>query len=1360
MDSSGKPIPARMLQLSVWALLALLPAPPAAAQACTDRPDIRTDIEQVRGDCLGAVGALVSLESPERDADASLALDALRDCARSARLLGQCKDGQACVFSGVGTGPDLLQCGASPRRLSTVGREAVALWPPPTHTGAAPDRLDAQQRLRWNGFLLRLYGERCRSLSGCWAWLKSRALSSDPRDYRDQELAARIDQTGRRLEGMRSEFGQTLNAIWQGSSTEPFANGGLRALLQSGTGSLRSLATDVGALRVALETREPTVPDRPAQQPEAPKPTDTKSLADAIDKLANAVSELKRAGETPSLPAPKSQISPDDDYEKIFTQARGIGYGLLLVPDPRVPRHRRSYDLSIASTNQAMLAEDYVLDRYFMPWQDYLDNPAGKPAAVAPAAARYLDDGRFGVLLYRHDGWRNGAEGYDIRVLFVVAETASFGVQQQAFISAVARVLEKTVDASARPRQFMLAYPGELKPEPGYEAAQSLSIVGPAFSGSITSVVEALHQVDAAVLKRESECYDDAARAMKQAATGKNRPAQTQRGKENSTASPEEQSASQDQSCREQHLAAVAAQCQPQSPRCNGVRASLISPATTAASNGKLANLLAKTSASRFHIDYQRLAVSDESKLEALATLLPQENPDPQGKAAPPSVVLFAEASIFGNSLCPPDSALKICKSAVTIHFPANIADVRYGQNALDKAHRQQVQSSLKVAQDNSALALEDGAENGSEFPESQRSPLSTVSASATLDYSIEQARAYEPRLIIVAATDVRDRLFLFDRLRRQIPSAQLVDLETDVLMSHPSFIHASRGSLLLGSAFLCNFRDDSGTRLMNHASCGSLVPGAKPLNSAPSEPLVNFATDDQALLYAAIRGLCDPHLAPSCDATRAEEKLKPFRRQDRKPILHMPTQQGLAVIALSPDGERAWFIPVLRSLSPVLALLAIAALALLYPLLSPRRGASWLRRGSAIAAAIAVPGFCLYALCRVPPLQGNNTLLALSGVNPWLAAAIVTAAVGFVVLYALSTRLAYRLSAALASGEVLLPGASGNTMQRQNIIAPLDLTNGGFALPAIIALLLWLWLAISQPDWRHSLLLSWVEMTLTYAQPAIAFAAMAGLALSAAWAHCAMVSANRIAAMAQRLNGDGLPSWSVLPGFLVGTIASTPPDRLTRTLIAITGGQPELHVMPPAQRRGTFTTIRARPRFAATPLLARSRHFAWLDQALSGAEDASTPAAVQSKLERLCQLQSDFSDSLGQRALLALILARHVEAARYSLYFSLLMALALPLLVYSYPLAGGERYALFGLVLMLAGAFFSAFLLYRMQHLPALDRLLCNGEGKTKIEYQTLTALFSPLLMALLAWAVVKMPGVLDWSGGLLEVLLGVLKR
>jgi hypothetical protein len=118
-----------------------------------------------------------------------------------------------------------------------------------------------------------------------------------------------------------------------------------------------------------------------------------------------------------------------------------------------------------------------------------------------------------------------------------------------------------------------------------------------------------------------------------------------------------------------------------------------------------------------------------------------------------------------------------------------------------------------------------------------------------------------------VIATDVRDRLFLFDRLRAALPSAQLVDLATDRLLSHPDFVHASRGVITIGSSEL--------------DSCGQ----EERESGAPAGDVSCAATTDyQAILAHAIRAW-----AAQVPAAATVIESPPL-----KPVWHLVSRTGL----------------------------------------------------------------------------------------------------------------------------------------------------------------------------------------------------------------------------------------------------------------------------------------------------------------------------------------------------------------------------------------------------------------------------------------------------------------------------------
>ena len=201
-------------------------------------------------------------------------------------------------------------------------------------------------------------------------------------------------------------------------------------------------------------------------------------------------------------------------------------------------------------------------------------------------------------------------------------------------------------------------------------------------------------------------------------------------------------------------------------------------------------------------LEFHSLALSDSTKLASLWGVARRLGADQPGRIA-----ILSESSVFGHEVCrdeglrsgdPHESARRrLCQHAVRLSFPANIADVRAGLRARKPEATSEIR---KLMPQRRGLTLEDGAGNGSELPHSLQSHLTAAGNELELRKAIRMLTVLQPRMVIVVATDIRDRLFLFDMLREGVPYAQLVDLELDQLMVHPEYMHATRGALLVGS--------------------------------------------------------------------------------------------------------------------------------------------------------------------------------------------------------------------------------------------------------------------------------------------------------------------------------------------------------------------------------------------------------------------------------------------------------------------------------------------------------------------------------------------------------------------------------
>lgn len=596
--------------------------------------------------------------------------------------------------------------------------------------------------------------------------------------------------------------------------------------------------------------------------------------AGAVDSSSSGVPSDSATEFTSPESSIRPQVYPAERLSALFPAAVQISFAVAVVPDPLVPRYRRPYDLEIVALELGMLQDGYVLDRFYLPWNEDLRGASASAGSQQPPM-RY----RYGLMVFRCDAWRSrdmlrapdpalrGANtacntpvsevttrGTHIRALYVVTDTATKGVEGEALLCAMDRINSQlrpqSQDGAAPPQQIercwqwregaiqasgasaasvaSAATSGE-PPAPGtallsYPAAcespdraRTLLVLGPNFSGAVDSAVE--------VGKRF------------QLTLGQKLSKQQIRG-----------------------------MC-------------LLSSSATDSTNVHVNDVW---NHALFPVRYESLALENYRKLRHLHHLLPEligrRPAAAEGALASSPVAILAEASTYGYGVCgyaddPNHSVLpearKLCVSARRLYFPANIADIRYGMQQSEQHHA--VGNPLKLEIPTGHLSLDLGAENGSEYPESRQSGLTSVGIQLALERVLEELQTHPPKLVVVVATDVRDRLFLFDELRKRLPRAMLVDLESDNLISHPDFLHASRGALTIGSAKLTT----QGTAY----TCAS---------TATPRIMSTWSTDFQAILADAVSRLYDP----TQERTQTPCESASFR--NRPPELQVISLEGL----------------------------------------------------------------------------------------------------------------------------------------------------------------------------------------------------------------------------------------------------------------------------------------------------------------------------------------------------------------------------------------------------------------------------------------------------------------------------------
>jgi hypothetical protein len=562
------------------------------------------------------------------------------------------------------------------------------------------------------------------------------------------------------------------------------------------------------------------------------------------------------------------QINPAMNLSSLFPDADRISLAVAVVPDPLVPRYRRLYDLELVAIELGMLRNGYVLDRFYLPWNDKLraaddsQHPSGGDTAALP-----VDRGAYGLLLFRCDSWRhvedkdqsradvhaNGrradastsecnsatdrspgaaGNGTRFRALYVVTDTSTKGVENRALRCVTDRIASQLPNHT--PRRETDCWPWQGKPgasraEVGlmtYPAkcdklppASTLLMLGPTFSGAIDSVGE--------WSQRLAERPGDLT-----------------------------------------HFCLVSSSTTDDTNDLVSTRYPRVAYANLAVKNkDKVLHIARLMSALTGTTDYSARPASLQSSRDF------QQSQDSRDSKNSNRVAILAEASTFGQGICnerddprdePKGTQLykQFCKSATFFYFPANIADIRYGLQEQRKEERRD--SGLKLPVRSEHLSLELGAENGSEYPESRQSGLTSVSAELAIEQVLDALKAMNPppRIVIVVATDVRDRLFLFDELRERLPRAMLVDLEADNLLGHPDFLHASRGALAMASVNLTppvpSDRKPHIPSVQLSMPCQQIqTPDDGPARSR-TRPVAAWSSDVQALLARAVKGLMD----------------------------------------------------------------------------------------------------------------------------------------------------------------------------------------------------------------------------------------------------------------------------------------------------------------------------------------------------------------------------------------------------------------------------------------------------------------------------------------------------------------------
>jgi hypothetical protein len=1117
--------------------------------------------------------------------------------------------------------------------------------------------------------------------------------------------------------------------------------------------------------------------------------------------LAEATAAPQTQGVGRTRTAPAQQVHADELIGNLFPDSDEIRLGIAFVPDPRVPRHRRGFDIAIEALTSGMLDAGYVLDRFMLPWTYGSANEktesGGTNAAASPDLA---DDGRFGLLVFRDDCWRDDPEPANsvpsankcatrtrrVVALYLVPETVSYGVPSMTFSSALDRVQEQICDAKSEENQGRRTCATAL----GKEGAKSkvsllqttkldgcseMVLLGPTFSGSLDSIARVLH-------KRFGDSPSEVCTLSASATAETN---------------------------------------------------TLVEDYGTHKDNSRKGSV----PTSNFKLTYHSLAVSDKIKFETLSELA--RKLDASAEGAEQALALLCEDSVFGSGLC--DSSEARSSKWIRMRFPANIADIRFRYSESERKAESELPADVSALSRN--LHLDEGAENGSEFPDSQQSPLTAASSELKLDSMLKILAWRQPRVIAVAATDVRDRLFLFDQIRARVPGALLVDMEADVLLSHPDFLHASRGIVMLASHQL---------RDMPQPAPVSVAPGLDSVRS----PMRSYATDYEALMIKAVsrvvRGI-DLTRAPVAASEQASSKRTPcltvtarggprrafvwdwgwgwgsgrddwvsFANDDglcwkvtKKSELHvldwfpswscivailatlgilywltrrcdawvhkdkwthatvlqefapLPVAAALLVYFTLPDIAPPWqgvrnFLVVCTVLAPLLAIHRAAARACaenatgnagplftLGDLQAKIRSLSPTARAILLAPAVLDLGFIVVALLTwlVASLRIRSAIEV-----HWLRLAM-DAGSGFGLLPALGTAMAAILFGLGFIGLGVYRYTRNTSIMKEVAGDYVSHESATSLLVAMYAALLFA-LARSQPL-ALSIFGSFASFAVCLAEVVLVTQAIMCIAWAVvSWQRARSFAVTLYWSLEKRVGSEPMDN-PQKPDKPVTAENATDPDKANASKADENKENKVKDADGVSQAEKTWAQFWNG--WTRTPVILANTPFAASLQAMveySGTvslfcDDKEQAKRIKDWIEGKCG--SDCS--LGGWAIYRLLVSE-VSSLRWSAFCALFSCLALVVLVYAFPAPGADNFLLLGLGLMLLAGLITAYAVVSLERSKCISRVLCNTSEKSTFSWTYFGYLMAPVLLLAIAIAIVDVPGVMVWGNGLMALL------
>ncbi|HVG43332.1 MAG TPA: hypothetical protein VM890_01340, partial [Longimicrobium sp.] len=159
----------------------------------------------------------------------------------------------------------------------------------------------------------------------------------------------------------------------------------------------------------------------------------------------------------------------------------------------------------------------------------------------------------------------------------------------------------------------------------------------------------------------------------------------------------------------------------------------------------------------------------------------------------PGELAILTEGSAYAMDLGDEDKRLTPTEQPFQLTFPMNLGSLRAESSTSARAGDARAQAQPRVA-----LALSDAARPMETPPVASR--LTVASIDLTLDQIAQTLRTRNVRAIVIAATDIRDRIFLMSELRQRLRDVHFFALEANTLYLSPEHQRELRGMMVVST--------------------------------------------------------------------------------------------------------------------------------------------------------------------------------------------------------------------------------------------------------------------------------------------------------------------------------------------------------------------------------------------------------------------------------------------------------------------------------------------------------------------------------------------------------------------------------